>query len=146
MLDDWLWRKAAPDHLPLCLLLPHELRDAAKWICCHQEVAADSCFPLGMLAHFDSSRQAPWRYRHLFWECGIIGQAPYLEAEAAGVRSTCIGCFFDDEIQGCSACTTIRGRAFITSRPVARWTTPLITRCRPLRSNHNPHRSAMMAA
>jgi SagB-type dehydrogenase family enzyme len=98
MRDDWLWRKVGPDHLPLYLLLPHDLRDAAKWICCHQEIGADSCFAVGMLAHFDSARQAPWRYRHLFWECGIIGQVLYLEAEAAGVRSTGIGCFFDDEM------------------------------------------------
>jgi len=100
MRDDWLWRKSGPDHLPLYLMLPHDLRDAAKWICCHQAIGADSCFALGMLAQFDSARQAPWRYRHLFWECGIIGQVLYLEAEAAGVRSTGIGCFFDDEMHG----------------------------------------------
>jgi hypothetical protein len=28
----------------------------------------------------------------------MIGQALYLEAEAAGVRATGIGCFFDDEM------------------------------------------------
>ncbi|MCK7581941.1 MAG: hypothetical protein MZV65_44195 [Chromatiales bacterium] len=28
----------------------------------------------------------------------MIGQALYLEAEAAGVRGTGIGCFFDDEM------------------------------------------------
>jgi hypothetical protein len=33
----------------------------------------------------------------LFWECGLLGQILYLEAEAAGVRGTGIGCFFDDE-------------------------------------------------
>ena len=100
MRDDWLWRKSGPAHLSLHLLLPHDLRDAAKWICCHQEIGADSCFALGMLADFESVRQAPWRYRHLFWECGVIGQTLYLEAEAAGVRSTGIGCFFDDEMHG----------------------------------------------
>jgi SagB-type dehydrogenase family enzyme len=100
MRDDWLWRKVGPHHLPLYLLLPHDLRDPAKWICCHQEIGADSCFALGMLAHFEAARQTPWRYRHLFWECGIIGQALYLEAEAAGVRATGIGCFFDDEMHG----------------------------------------------
>ena len=35
-------------------------------------------------------------YRRLFWECGLIGQVLYLEAEAAGVRGTGIGCFYDD--------------------------------------------------
>jgi len=29
---------------------------------------------------------------------GVLGQALYLEAEAAGVRATGIGCFFDDEM------------------------------------------------
>jgi hypothetical protein len=34
----------------------------------------------------------------LFWETGLIGQVLYLEAEAAGIRSTGIGCFFDDPV------------------------------------------------
>jgi hypothetical protein len=38
----------------------------------------------------------PWFYRRLFWECGMIGQILYLEAEAAGLRATGIGCFYDD--------------------------------------------------
>jgi len=33
--------------LPLYLLLPHDLRAGAKLICCHQDIAADSCFALG---------------------------------------------------------------------------------------------------
>jgi len=41
---------------------------------------------------------APCRYRHLFWETGMIGQILYLEAEAQGVRATGIGCFFDDPV------------------------------------------------
>ena len=41
---------------------------------------------------------APCRYRHLFWETGMIGQVLYLEAEAQGVRATGIGCFFDDPV------------------------------------------------
>ncbi len=39
-----------------------------------------------------------WFYRRLFWETGLIGQVLYLEAEAAGVRATGIGCFFDDPV------------------------------------------------
>ncbi|MCH8147584.1 MAG: hypothetical protein IH987_06250, partial [Planctomycetes bacterium] len=39
-----------------------------------------------------------WYYRRLFWEAGMIGQVLYLEAEAAGVRSTGIGCYFDDPV------------------------------------------------
>jgi hypothetical protein len=41
---------------------------------------------------------AAWNYRYLFWETGFIGQVLYLEAEAAGVRGTGIGCYFDDSV------------------------------------------------
>jgi hypothetical protein len=40
----------------------------------------------------------PWFYRLLFWEAGVIGQVLYLEAEAAGIAATGIGCFFDDPV------------------------------------------------
>jgi SagB-type dehydrogenase family enzyme len=98
MRQEWLWQKQGPEHLPLYLLLPYDLRAIAKTICCHQDIAADSCFALSMLAHVEVAREEPWRYRHLFWECGMLGHALYLEAEAAGVRSTGIGCYFDDEM------------------------------------------------
>jgi hypothetical protein len=42
-----------------------------------------------------ASLGAPF-YRRLHWEAGAIGQVLYLEAEAAGLRGTGIGCFFDD--------------------------------------------------
>ena len=53
-----------------------------------------------MLAEFTEPirRQGAWFYRHLFWESGVIGQVLYLQAEAAGARSTGIGCFFDDPV------------------------------------------------
>ena len=38
----------------------------------------------------------PWFYRRVYWETGVIGQILYLEAEASGIRSTGMGCFFDD--------------------------------------------------
>jgi SagB-type dehydrogenase family enzyme len=98
MRQEWLWQKTGPEHLPLYLLLPYDLRDIAKTICCHQDIAADSCFALGMLAHVELAFEEPWRYRHLFWECGMLGHVLYLEAEAAGVRATGIGCYFDDEM------------------------------------------------
>ena len=109
MRPEWLWQKTGPEHLPLYLLLPFDLRDAAKLICCHQDIAADSCFALGMLAQFEAAMREPWRYRHLFWECGMLGQVLYLEAEAAGVRSTGIGCFFDDPVHDVLG---LRGHAF----------------------------------
>ena len=98
MRPEWLWQKAGPEHVPLFLLLPHDLRGAARFICCHQDIAADSCFALGMLAHFAGAEREPSRYRDLFWECGMLGHVLYLEAGAAGIRGTGIGCFFDDEM------------------------------------------------
>ena len=98
MHTEWLWQKTGPDYLPLYLLRSHDLCDVAKLICCHQNIAADSCFALGMLAQFEAALDEPWRYRHLFWECGMLGHVLYLEAEAAGIRATGIGCFFDDEM------------------------------------------------
>ncbi len=98
MRREWLWQKIGPEHLPLYLLLPYDLRDAAKSVCCYQDIGADSCFALGMLAKLEIALHEPWRYRHLFWETGMLGQVLYLEAEAAGIRATGIGCFFDDEM------------------------------------------------
>jgi len=98
MARDWRWRKTGPPQLPLYFLWPHDARDAAKLICCHQDIAADSCYALGMLASLQDVAHSPWLYRRRYWECGIAGQTLYLEAEAAGVRATGIGCFFDDEM------------------------------------------------
>lgn len=81
----------------LIKLSENQVRKVAKTISCHQAIASDSAFSLAMLAHFNSNIiNTPWRYRHLFWECGLIGQIIYLEAEAAKYRATGIGCFFDD--------------------------------------------------
>jgi hypothetical protein len=51
-----------------------------------------------MLAEFAAplAEHGPAFYPRLFWETGLVGQVLYLEAEAAGVRATGIGCFFDD--------------------------------------------------
>jgi SagB-type dehydrogenase family enzyme len=96
---DLAWERPArlPRHLELIRLLEGDLGRPAKLAACHQDIAADSAFSVAMLADFDRtlSQGAHW-YRHLFWECGMLGQVLYLEAEAAGVRGTGIGCFFDD--------------------------------------------------
>jgi SagB-type dehydrogenase family enzyme len=118
---EWLWEKRGPAHLPLYLLLPYELREIAKLICCHQAIAADSCFALGMLAPVERASDEPWRYRRLFWECGMLGHALYLEAEAAGVRSTGIGCYFDDEMHELLGITDYRWQSlyhFTTGGPL----------------------------
>ncbi|OOG28125.1 nitroreductase [Thioalkalivibrio denitrificans] len=101
MREEWLWQAVpgCPAHIPLRMLAPLDVRDSAQLICCHQDIAADSAFAVGMIAQFrDSIDEAPWWYRRLHWEAGVLGQVLYLEAEAAGVRSTGIGCFFDDEM------------------------------------------------
>jgi SagB-type dehydrogenase family enzyme len=96
--DEWTWDKAGPPELALYLLTDGDARPAARTVSCHQDIAADSCFALAMLADVALARHAPWRYRELHWECGVIGQVLYLEAEAAGIRATGIGCFFDDAL------------------------------------------------
>jgi SagB-type dehydrogenase family enzyme len=98
--DRFLWRRlpGCPEHLRLFCLAEVDLRQAARVTSCHQEIASDGAFSLGMVADFGDSIRArgAWWYRRLFWEAGVLGQVLYLEAEAAGVRSTGIGCYFDD--------------------------------------------------
>ncbi len=98
---EFVWERvtAAPAHLPLHLLLAAKAERTAARLSCLQEIAGDSAFSVGMLAEFEPHlREAPWRYRELFWEAGVLGQALYLEAEACGMRGTGIGCFFDDGV------------------------------------------------
>ena len=82
----------------LFLLVPIDCRQMAKRVSCDQDIAADGFFGLGMIARMEAPlrEQGEWMYRRLFWECGLIGQALYLEAEAAGARATGIGCYYDD--------------------------------------------------
>jgi SagB-type dehydrogenase family enzyme len=94
------WKKppGCPEQLPLYVLLETDARAAARQTACHQDIASDGCFSLAMLAEYTQplQRYGPWFYPRLYWEAGMIGQLLYLEAEAAGIRSTGIGCFFDD--------------------------------------------------
>ncbi|OIQ71718.1 nitroreductase family protein [mine drainage metagenome] len=91
---------AAPPHLGLQLLVTApsaELHRAARSLNCHQDIAANACFALGMLAEFDATVSSdPAAYRDLYREAGRIGQVLYLQAEALGLRGTGIGCYFDD--------------------------------------------------
>ncbi len=100
--DDFAWERppGSPADLALYRLVPGDARTVAKQLSCHQEIASDGCFSLGMLADFERplEHHGPWFYPRLFWESGMIGQVLYLEAEAAGVRGTGIGCFFDDAV------------------------------------------------
>jgi len=98
----WLRPEACPGGVGLFLLAAGDAREASMQVSCLQDIASDGCFSLAMLAEFAGPLEAngPWFYPRLFWECGMIGQVLYLEAEAAGLRGTGIGCFFDDPLHG----------------------------------------------
>ena len=96
---EWI---AVPDTaLPLYrLYAPLELRRTAAQLSCHQGIAGRGAFSLGMLADLDLTLKSAgaWAYRRVYWEAGMLGQLLYLEAEAAGLQGTGIGCFFDDDV------------------------------------------------
>lgn len=98
----FLWEKPAgcPQWLDLYLLKPGDARSLAAQVSCGQDIAGDGAFSLGMVAEFEENLRdrGPWFYRNLFWETGMIGQVLYLAAEAAGIRATGIGCYFDDAV------------------------------------------------
>ena len=97
---DFAWTRppGCPESLPLFALAAGEFQERAELVSCHQQIAGSGAFSLGMIADFGDSIRAvgAWWYRRLFWESGLLGHVLYLEAEAAGLRGTGIGCFFDD--------------------------------------------------
>ena len=97
MRKEFLWEEVSER---LFLLLPADVTWVGNRVSCDQEIAGDGFFSLGMIAHLAPSlaERGEWFYRRLFWECGLIGQVLYLEAEAAGARATGIGCFYDDAV------------------------------------------------
>jgi hypothetical protein len=95
----WDRPEGCPEGLRLLRLEEGDARSFARSASCHQEIASDSAFAVAMLADLGPALDAgAWWYRRLHWEAGLLGQALYLEAEAAGVRATGIGCFFDDVV------------------------------------------------
>ena len=96
----WQRPRGCPAVLPLYLLSTGDCTTLAARVSCLQDIAGDGAFSLGMIAEFEEPlrRYGAWFYRRLFWEAGTIGQVLYLEAEAAGIRSTGIGCYFDDPV------------------------------------------------
>jgi SagB-type dehydrogenase family enzyme len=104
MREEFLWEPVAAEDSTepngLFLLVPADARSTAMRLSCDQAIAADGFFSLAMVARLEESlteRGEPF-YPRLFWECGVIGQVLYLEAEAAGGRGTGIGCFYDDPV------------------------------------------------
>ncbi|KAK9266968.1 hypothetical protein L1049_012637 [Liquidambar formosana] len=100
--SDFKWEKpeGCPDDLPLYELARGDCQKLAKRISCHQDIAGDGCFSLGMVAHFEPTLRdkSAWMYPRLFWETGVLGQVLYLEAHAVGISATGIGCYFDDAV------------------------------------------------
>ncbi|WP_215730975.1 nitroreductase family protein [Pseudomonas lalucatii] len=96
--EDFLWQRVDAE-LPLYRLLEGDARGLAGFLSCGQDIASDGCVAVAMLARLDQALSAgPWRYPRLYWECGQIGQLLYLEAEAAGLSATGIGCYFDEAV------------------------------------------------
>ena len=100
--QDFLWEKpgTCPRELNLFLLELGDFRRTSSSVSCGQDIASHGCFSLGMLSAFEKplKEYGSWFYPRLYWECGAIGQVLYLQAEVIGIRSTGIGCFFDDPV------------------------------------------------
>ncbi|HEY8337408.1 MAG TPA: nitroreductase family protein [Tardiphaga sp.] len=119
---EWQTPNDVPAHLPLVRLMSGDFRSIARNISCHQAIAGDGCFSLSMIGEFEPVvRSNAWRYRQLHWEAGLLGHALYLEAEAAGLRGTGIGCYFDDALHSLLGIETAQLKAlyhFTVGRPI----------------------------
>jgi hypothetical protein len=114
--SEFIWEQIGGS-LPLYLLVEGDVRQDAIRVSCHQEIAGQGVFSVGMIARFrEIVTQSPYRYPHLFWEAGMVGQVLYLEAEAYGVSGTGIGCFFDDPVHEIMGLTDDRCRVCIISQ------------------------------
>lgn len=95
----WEQVDVLPDRLPLQRLVLTDSRKAIRALTCHQAITADACMTLCLLSDFAPLIEAnPWHYRDLHRAAGQLGQRLYLEAEAAGLSGTGIGCFLDEEV------------------------------------------------
>ncbi len=98
--DDLLWQPVEEaGALPLYRLAEGDARSVARTLGCHQAIASDCTVAMAFLAEFSEPlNQAPWHYRQLYQEAGLLGHVLYLAAEAEGYRATGIGCYFDDSM------------------------------------------------
>jgi SagB-type dehydrogenase family enzyme len=110
----WQHLPSCPPGLPLYLLQEGDCRTLAAAVSCGQHIAGDGAFSLGMIADYMDSLTTYGAafYRNLFWEAGMVGQVLYLEAEEAGIRSTGIGCYFDDPVHEAFGITTRQWQSF----------------------------------
>jgi len=99
---DFAWRRppGCPEELALFALVEEDVTRLAGVLACRQQIASHGTFAVAMLAEFEGplTERGAWMYRRLFWEAGAVGQVLYLEAEAAGLKGTGIGCYFDDPV------------------------------------------------
>ncbi|MGC9514347.1 SagB/ThcOx family dehydrogenase [Methanocrinis sp.] len=95
---DWKTPQEAPPGF--YRLATGDFRELSRALSCGQKIASEGCFSLAMIARFrpNLEERGPWFYNRLLWECGIVGQTLYLEAEATGLAGCGIGCFFDDAV------------------------------------------------
>ncbi|MFK8397730.1 nitroreductase family protein [Pseudomonas sp. BGr12] len=94
--EDYLWQSVEESGVPLYRLLSGDARGLSAFLSCGQDIASDGCVAFAMLADLDAAlTEGAWTYPRLYWEAGQVGQLLYLEAEAAGLSGTGIGCYFD---------------------------------------------------
>jgi SagB-type dehydrogenase family enzyme len=110
----WQHVLSCPSGLPLYLLQEGDCRALAANVSCGQSIAGDGAFSLGMIADYMDSLTAYGAafYRNLFREAGMVGQVLYLEAEETGIRSTGIGCYFDDPVHEVFGITSRQWQSF----------------------------------
>ena len=110
----WQHLPSCPPGLPLYLLQKGECRALAATVSCGQNIAGDGAFSLGMIADYMDSLTTfdAAFYRNLFWEAGMVGQVLYLEAEESGIRSTGIGCYFDNPVHEAFGIASRRWQSF----------------------------------
>lgn len=75
-------------------------RESARVGSCFQDIAADGCLAISMVADLAKAYTlfGERGYRLVHYEAGSIGQCLYLSSTALGYDSTGIGCFIDDAI------------------------------------------------
>ena len=118
MRPEFVWEPppGCPAGLPCYRLISADAQTAAMHLGCHQQICGQSAFALAMLGEFDAAigespagsclprglplpcGSSPAGYDLLYREAGRVGQALYLHAEAEGLGSSGIGCYFDDAI------------------------------------------------
>jgi SagB-type dehydrogenase family enzyme len=93
----YFWNRQEQQLLPLVLA---DERAAAKYVSCFQDIAADGCLAISMIADFKKGYElfGERAYRYVHFEAGFMGQLLYLSGQALGYDSTGIGCFIDDDV------------------------------------------------